>query len=88
MAKRTEIVLSDKDSQRLMAHRLGDPLSIYRLKAGYTRLLHWGGLFLFIISIVFLISVIIRGLVDRQQSLLLYQQHPHDLVGIVHLQEE
>ena len=63
--------LSIEDYQHIEANQLGIPLGVYRLKPGYIRLFHWGGLLTFVISAALLITVIITGLMkDLQFSVL------------------
>jgi hypothetical protein len=63
--------LSIEDYQLIEANQLGIPLGVYRLKPGYIRLFHWGGLLTFVISAALLITVIITGLMkDLQFSVL------------------
>jgi hypothetical protein len=64
--------LSVEDYQRIEANQLGIPLGVYRLKPGYIRLIHRGGLFTFIIGVVFLGAVFIIGIrKDLEFSVLL-----------------
>lgn len=71
MSQSIERQLVDEDYQRIEANQLGIPLGVYRLKPGYIRLFHWGGLLTFVISAALLITVIITSfLKDLQFSVL------------------
>ena len=64
--------LSIEDYELIEANQLGIPLGVYRLKPGYIRLIHRGGLFIFIIGVVFLGAVFIIGIMkDPEFSVLL-----------------
>lgn len=88
MPQRIESNFSDEDARLIEANQLGSPLGIYRLKPGLIRFFHRIGLALVIMGVVILVIVIILGLIAWHQSLVLHQQHIHNLTEALQLQEE